>query len=126
MVLQFLYKQDPQTCVPIASTEPASSEVHVCSKSRQHRRCTISRCHQRVPGRFPISGHTGICTFTRSPIRQVNIVVAPLSVVSNHAPVIQPISTSNPPLHLTSSPLRPPCRAEEHLFLWRGVNNAPT
>ncbi|KAG1834524.1 hypothetical protein EV424DRAFT_1310211 [Suillus variegatus] len=33
--------------------------------------------------------------------------------------------TSHTPLHTISSPLRPPCKASERIFLWRGVNSPP-
>ncbi|KAG1800516.1 hypothetical protein EV424DRAFT_1332113 [Suillus variegatus] len=33
--------------------------------------------------------------------------------------------TSRTPLHTISSPLRPPCKASEQIFLWRGVNSPP-
>jgi hypothetical protein len=49
-------------------------------------------------------------------------MVAPVFNLS--PPSLHP-APSNTSLHLNSSPLRPHCRAEERIFLWRGVNSAP-
>ena len=43
----------------------------------------------------------------------------------HHSAVAQLSTTPNQPLQLTPSPLHPPCRAEECIFLWKGANTAP-
>lgn len=44
-------------------------------------------------------------------------MVAPAFVTSATQPLV--------PLQLNPSPLRPHCRADEHIFLWKGINTAP-
>ena len=52
-------------------------------------------------------------------------MVAPASIITNSL-LSQPTLSASPPLQLNPSPLRPHCRADECIFLWKGVNIAPS
>jgi hypothetical protein len=58
-------------------------------------------------------------------IRQTDIIVAPILIPLNQSPIVQLSTTPNLSQQLISSPLHPHCRAEEHIFLWKGINTPP-
>ena len=92
---------------------------------------TISQTHFLVEPStsfygFPFRQYSHLNFATRPFVRQTDIIVAPILIPPNQSHVAQLSTTFVQPLQLIPSPLRPPCRAEDRIFLWKGVNTAPT
>lgn len=88
----------------------------------QHCRCPVKGRCQRFQSRFPWSVRPGLLSASSPPCQQTDPVVVMMlpQVQTTHAH-----PTSHTPLHTISSPLRPPCKASERIFLWWGVNSPP-
>jgi hypothetical protein len=98
-----------------------------CSEPFQHFQYSLSRCNQGVPGGFPFSEYPSFGSSPRSPIRQIDIIVNPVSaMVSN--PLANDVLSWNlisSQLQLNPSPLQPNCQAEDSIFMWKGINSSP-
>ena len=123
-VSQSWNKQDTQAHIPSAGRASDLPEVSACYKPQEHFRHSVMWSHQWIPQGFSRHQHADFNFFAKLPIRQVDIVVAPASVITN-LPLSQSTLSASLPLHLNPSPLRPHCHADKHIFLWKGVNIAP-
>jgi hypothetical protein len=102
------------------------NQIGTCHKSRKYLRCPFAQRYRRIPLWFPIRQYPSFYSTPEPPIRQIDIVVAPVLTPLEPSPVSQPPANSNSLLQLNTSPLQPHCHAEEHIFLWRGPNMPPS
>jgi hypothetical protein len=118
-------KQNPQARIPSTSAASNPLEIGICHEPRQHRRRSFMWSHRGIPHWFSLCQHASFNSTTRSPSRQIDIIVALASTTSGSLPAFQSVSSPDLPLQLNSSPLRPHCHADERIFLWKGVHTAP-
>ncbi|KAI0722655.1 hypothetical protein C8Q76DRAFT_835687 [Earliella scabrosa] len=97
-----------------------------CFQSRQRHRRALQRRRAGFPGRLPSRLCAHLLPTSTAPLRQTPLtVMTAIAVTANPEDPSQPRVDRADHLRLNESPLRPPCRAEERIFLWRGVNPAP-
>jgi hypothetical protein len=122
-VMQSQDKQNSPTHLPLAGSAPNSPQIGACHKPQKHLRCFVSWRYQRISHLFPWCQHPGHSPITGPLGRQTDIVVAPVSVSGGHT--VRSSLGPTLPLQLNSSPLRLHCRADEQIFLWKGINTPP-
>jgi hypothetical protein len=127
VVLQSWNQQNSQARLCLTGPKPPLFKGYSFSKPFQHFWRTLSRCDQGVPGGFPFGEYPSFGASPRSPIRQIDIIVAPASaMVSNPlANDVSPWNLVGSQLQLNPSPLQPNCWAEDHFFMWKGINSSP-
>ena len=112
-------KCHPQACFPAPGPTPDTTARRPCPRLRQHFRCTLKGGHPWFPVRFPFHPYMHHHASPSPSRQQASLWVMPMVVDSSHAPIDTGVTTINP------SPLRPNCRAEERIFLWKGINPPP-
>lgn len=88
----------------------------ICFQSRKHCGCSFPWQHGSLSIWVSPCSSTSLFPIAGPPYRQVRIFVA-------FAHVTPLLSSRN--INLIPSTLRPPCCANQRLFLWRGVNTPP-
>jgi hypothetical protein len=69
--------------------------------------------------------HEALDSLTTSSLQQNDIIVAPVFVPENTGPHMNLPTSNLGYLQLLPSLLRPNCKADEQIFLWRSVNKPP-
>lgn len=118
-------KQNPQAHLPAAGAAPDSTKSGSCRKPEQHLRCTLPWQYHGIPGQFPINQCPNIHPTAESPSRKASTIVAPVFTPPLAPQTPHTLPPSGGLLQLNDSPFWPRCRAEDRVFLWKGVNAAP-
>ncbi|KZT25238.1 hypothetical protein NEOLEDRAFT_1204359, partial [Neolentinus lepideus HHB14362 ss-1] len=121
---------DRNQCCPEGSIFHARCQWHtpdcrVHPQQRQRDRCTVERRYPCLPTRVSSGNNTVFTAATPTPPGQAGIIVMPASALRVTLPTILGAEGSIETiakLDITPSPLRPPCRAEERIHQWRGIN----
>jgi hypothetical protein len=115
-----------EACLPAAGRVLCSPAGSIRIHPLQYRRCPLTWRRPRFQSRFSQCDRARIYPTPTSLSRQAHPVVA--MMLHGPTPVI-PVAHTSPSsstlVSISSSYLRPPCKAAERIFLWRGVNPPP-
>jgi hypothetical protein len=92
-------------CLCLTGPKPPLFKGYSCSEPFQHFQCTLLRSNQGVLGEFPFSEYPSFSASPRSPIRQIDIIVAPVSAM-----VSNPLANDVSPWNLVGSQLQLNCQ----------------
>lgn len=109
----------------IFTSGPSPVENSTCCQLWQHFQCSLLRRHWQLPAWFSSSQYSCVIPFTWWSFRQINLTLMPAFIDSSISPTTLPTVSLSSPLQPNLSLLHPHCRAEEWIFLWKGVNNLP-
>jgi hypothetical protein len=104
--------------LPTASRVWHAPAGPLCSHPFQYCRRPLPRQHHSLSSWFPFSNRPGLHPIATSPGRQA----CPILVMTVHHTPPGMLTLPSPSL----SYLRPPCKAADHIFLWRGINTPPS
>jgi hypothetical protein len=117
-------KPHPEACLPATSGQCHPHFCGIRSLQRQHRRHPILGRHRWLPARLPGYPPSHRNQPPTAPKFMANCMVMLLTASTIAAPPSFS-ADSTAQLKLKPPPLRPNCRASEHIFQWKGIFQPP-